>query len=255
MRKFLLISLLALCTLTVKAQENNLLKHWAVGISAGTTGVGFDVATTLNQHLQFRGVFNFFPKVSANSDLEISGMPDIPEGYTVPDDIKVEGKLNMNSADLLLDVFPSKRSSFHFTLGLSCGFGKGIAELYNLSGQEDLRQIYEYNQRGDIYKKVGYGLGHYLLEPDADGRLYADIRVKKLKPYVGIGFGRAVPRSKRVGVMFEVGARFWGSPSVYCNQVRLDEENIGGEEGKIFKTISEICVYPVMRLRLCGRFL
>lgn len=42
------------------------------------------------------------------------------------------------------------------------------------------------------------------------------LKVSNFRPYVGLGFGRAVPK-KRLGVMFELGVQFHGKPDVYTD--------------------------------------
>lgn len=103
-------------------------------------------------------------------------------------------------------------------------------------------------------EKIGVELGDYLLEPDDDGNVQASIKTASFKPYLGIGFGRAVPK-KRVGFMFDLGVQFWGTPKVYCFDKRLTDEDTNGGDGGIIKTISKIKVYPTMNFRICGRIL
>ena len=80
--------------------------------------------------------------------------------------------------------------------------------------------------------KVGVELDDYLLEPDDNGNVNAYIKTASFKPYLGIGIGRAVPK-KRIGLMFDAGVQFWGSPKVYCNDHKLTKEDVGGEGGDI----------------------
>lgn len=101
---------------------------------------------------------------------------------------------------------------------------------------------------------IGYELGDYLLTPDENGNVSAEIKTASFKPYIGLGFGRAVPK-KRIGFMFEAGVQFWGSPKLYCNGDELTEEDFDGEDGGLMKTLSKITVYPVINFRLCGRIL
>lgn len=74
-----------------------------------------------------------------------------------------------------------------------------------------LKDLADYNAMAPESEQIGYELGDYLLKPDAEGNINAKIETAAFKPYVGLGFGRAVP-NKRIGFMFELGCMFWNSP-------------------------------------------
>jgi hypothetical protein len=107
-------------------------------------------------------------------------------------------------------------------------------------------------------EKLGVEMGNYFLEPTPSGDLDASIQVKGFRPYLGLGFGRAVPKN-RVGVQFDLGAQFWGTPNVYVNgangEHKLSEGDTKGKDGGALKIISKIAVFPVLNLRIVGRIL
>lgn len=113
--------------------------------------------------------------------------------------------------------------------------------------------ITEYN-RDHPDNMIGYEMGDYLLTPDQNGNISAEIKTASFKPYLGIGVGRAVPK-KRIGFMFEAGVMFWGSPKLYCNGDELTSEDLGSDDGGLMEALSKITVYPVLNFRLCGRIL
>ncbi|MCK8620928.1 hypothetical protein [Prevotella sp. E13-27] len=213
----------------------------------------------------------------------------------IPEKISVEGKLNMSTWHVLFDVYPlGAVNSFHLTVGAYFG-ADDIVSVYN---KEDgaLNVVNQFNagfkngvnsdhigkytfnykdypttpagpkvsgtQTVDNVKQLGVELGDYFLQPTNEGNLSASIKVKKFRPYVGLGFGRAVPKN-RVGVQFDLGCQFWGSPEVYCygkdantgqnTEMKLDETNTGSDGGKILKTISKVSVCPVLKLRIVGK--
>jgi hypothetical protein len=232
--------------------SENMFNHFAVGVTAGTPGFGFDVATTVGNHFQLRAGFVTFPNVKLSTSLNTDAL----SGASYPDinkDIDVEGKLDMNNFKLLIDYFPFKSSSFHVTAGAYIGSSK-IVKVYN---KEDgaLIDITQYNNTVTEDKQAGLALGDYLLKPDDKGNVEGSIKVSAFKPYLGIGFGRAVPRKNRVGFMFELGCQFWGAPGVYTFDRKLSSDDLGKNDGGAIKTISKVSVYPVINFRLCGRIL
>jgi hypothetical protein len=57
-------------------------------------------------------------------------------------------------------------------------------------------------------------LDKYNVKFDENGDVNGDVRVKKFRPYAGLGFGRLIPK-KRVGFRFELGCQFMGKMKVY----------------------------------------
>src|SRR5574344_208422 len=258
MKRFVLVSAMALMVSAAASAQGifseNMFNHYSVGLTAGTPGWGLDAATTVGDLFQVRVGFTTIPNIKATADLDVSAYDQIPASYRPSNStIKGEGKLNMTNFKLLIDIFPFKSSSFHFTTGFYAGPSKFV-QVYN---KEDgaLRQITAYNATQTEANQVGIELGDYLLKPDAKGNVGGDIKVNGFKPYLGIGFGRAVPRTNRVGFMFELGCQFWGSPKVYTGDHQLTSQDLNGDDGGVLKVMSKIVVYPVLNFRLCGRIL
>lgn len=255
--KLLLVSLLMTAiTFSANAQEKkdkNIFDHLAVGLTVGTPGIGVDVAAPIGNYVQLRAGFATFPKIKINTDLDVNIPADAQTaGYKIPDgSIGVEAKTGFTNGKILADVFPFKHCAFHVTAGAYFG-SSSIVKAYN-KNDEDLKGVAEYN-KDYPNNRIGVELGDYLLTPDENGHVEAQIKTWAFKPYVGLGYGRAVP-NKRVGFMVELGCQFWGSPSVWCNGTELEEDKVGEGSGGIIKTLSKIIVYPVLNFRISGRIL
>ncbi len=228
-------------------EDKNLFNHLAVGVNVGTPGIGFDVAAPVGNYVQVRAGVSFMPSISFGTDLDINDVPQVT-GYDIPETVEIEAKVGFTNGKVLFDVFPFKRSSFHVTAGAYFG-SSTVIKAYNK--EDGLKGITDYNNANPD-NRIGYELGDYLLTPDDNGNINAKISTASFKPYVGLGFGRAVPK-KRVGFMFEAGVMFWGSPKLYCNDDRLTSEDLGSDGGDLMKTLSKITVYPVINFRICGR--
>lgn len=255
-RSILLLFAMALVSVGVQAQEeedNNLFNHLSVGVTAGTPGVGIDVAMPACDFVQLRAGISVFPKIKFDTDLNLASYAetDPDDSYLFPSSVGIEAKVGFVTGKFLVDLYPFS-GSFHITAGAYFG-GSSIVKAYNT---EDglLKDVADYNARVPESERIGYELGNYLLTPDENGNVNAEIKTSSFKPYVGLGFGRAVPRN-RIGFMFELGCMFWGSPKLYCNGEQLTEEDFGGDEGGVIKTLSKINIYPVINFRLCGRIL
>ena len=262
MKKQIISCMALLITLGASAQNAGIADHLGVGVGVGTTGITVDLSTVFTDYIGVRVGADIFPSVKIGTELDL-GFDEISENeYTskygkLPQEIEVEGKTKLAAGHLLVDVHPFK-SSFRVTVGAYIG-SSDIISVYNKESGA-LSTITKFNkdvENGAFpdalgVQKIGLELGDYFLEPDANGNVDASIRVNEFRPYVGIGFGRAVPK-KRLGCQFDLGVQFWGNPAIYTGEHKLTESDLGGDEGGIIKTISKISVYPSLSFRLVGR--
>lgn len=242
----------------VKAQDDNVFNHLSAGVSTGTDGlVGLHVAMPIGHHVQARTGISFMPKFSYNNDYDVRS---IANSYGYSDyygeygrylgNVGVKGELNMCDFNLLFDIYPSCHSSFRFTAGAYIGKSKVVT----------LKNTTPISVSSADLEKIGVEIGDYLIPSSIDGYVDGSIKVNSFKPYLGVGFGRAVPK-KRVSVMFDLGVQFWGKPGVYAkdfesgNDVKLSKMNFEGGDDDFNKILSKIVVYPVLSLKIFGRIL
>ena len=218
-----------------------------------------------------------------NQKLAAAGMQQVDlnqyPGGNLPNKLDIQGKLDNTLGHILLDIHPFK-TSFHLTVGAY--FGKD--EIISVYNKEDgyLSPINAYNaailnatsatadpgvkQVVNQYnlKMIGGELGDYFVTPNPaeNGNVKAYAKVKGFRPYVGLGFGRAVPKG-RIGCQFDLGVQFWGKPEIYIptydktagtyQYEKIDGDKAGDDAGKVLKTVSKVSVYPVLNFRLVGR--
>lgn len=266
MRKFILLiaSVITMCG-TASAVSLEIFNHLGLGVGVGTPGISIEAGTTLTPWVQLRAGVDIMPKIKVNTDLDLKeyDVEKYMEEYDIPGrtNIDVQGKLTNTTGHVLFDVFPATHlSSFHITVGAYFG-GSKIVSAYNTSQQDILRDIYLFNSRMGEYSdipasagRIGAELGDYFIEPDSKGELNASVRVNSFRPYVGLGFGRIVPK-KRINCLFDLGVQFWGSPKVWndTQDMELTAAGAKGKDGGVIRTISKISVYPVLSIKLVGR--
>lgn len=249
-----------------KMKELGIFNHLGIGVGVGTTGISVEAGTTITPWVQLRAGADIVPKIKLKTDLDLEEFGATEYGgYSVPyvNDVEIEGKLTNTLGHFLFDVFPvTHLSSFHITVGGYFG-GDKLISAYNTNSQSELRDVWMYNHRQGQYAgipeaqgKLGVALGDYFIEPDQNGNVNASIKVWKFRPYVGLGFGRIVPKS-RVNCLFDLGVQFWGKPEVWndTDHVRLTSEGANGSDGGVIKTISKISIYPVLNIKIVGRIL
>lgn len=265
---FTILSIFGLTT--AQAQNNNLewglFNHLSVGLGLGTTGISVDVAAPISPIVAVRAGMDILPNIKFYPALDLGFDQDVKDfvyewfDERLPDKIDFDGKLKFTAGHLLVDIYPFKKSSFHVTAGAYLG-SKQIAYLNTAGDQILLKAIYDYNHL-DIREewglgKIGVELGNYFLEPDKDGIINTSLEVNALRPYIGIGFGRAIPTKHRFACNFDLGLQFWGSPKIYLEgdngKTRLKESDLDPESGKGIKALSETTFWPVLNIRCAYR--
>ena len=231
-------------TLPSRAQADlHILNHLSIGAEVGTMGVGIDASMPVTTFVDIQGGFTMFPRVEFNTSLGTNRPVPGIDGK-----VRLKGKPLMKGGKVLVNVMPLPiLSSFHITAGAYFESDEALG-LYN---EEPLSEMAAYNALHPD-DKCGLTLGNYLLEPDAEGNIDVSFKVKPVKTYLGIGFGRGVPK-RRIGFKFDVGCLLWGKPTLCCNGVEVQDTDQDGEGGGIIKVATKLKVYPMINFRLCGR--
>ena len=251
---FLLVVAAVFGIQTTQAQgteDEGLFSHLGIGASVGTDGVGFDLAAPITDWVSLRAGISFLPKLKYKTDVDIDS-----NSPTIADNVDIEAKLNVFDFKLLADFYPFEKSSFHITGGAFIG----SSDFVKATNTSDL--ILDPSK----YGMVGIKLGDRRITTDKNGNITADVKVNSVKPYVGIGFGRAVPRKSRVSVSCDFGVKFWGSPrlgtmveddwdNTYYHKFKSKELDDKDDQDlkDAMETMEKISVYPVLNIRICGR--
>lgn len=230
----LVISVFMLPKMEVHAQnEVKPFEHLSVSVNAGTLGAGVQVAAPINRYLSLRtGVMVF--KYTYDYDYkEVLHHPDYANEAPVP----MEAKANMVNGLLMADFFPFPSKCFHVT----GGFYMGSSDIVKVSADQPGRLV----EVADV-----------IIKPGVSGRAAAQIETNAFKPYLGIGFGNSVTKSKRVGFKFELGAMFHGSPKVVVTDGQIiSKDDLSGlieddELSSFNKFLKNFNVYPVLNFQL-----
>lgn len=239
------IALMALTySLGAYAQKNDTF-NFGLGVNLGTNGVGLDASVGLTRFVQLRGGVSYVPKMDIHYTSDIyNGTSE--HGLPREKDLKV--KPNATTFHALLDFYPAR--VFHFTVGAYFGQEK-VLSMENAESMADLAAANALNGS----PMAGVHIGDNLFVPDANGNMEAVVNVKKIRPYVGIGIGRGVPRHHRVGCSLDLGVQYWGKPEYTNNGHQPVEVPSTSTVGSLWNTVSTYPVYPVLTFRICGRII
>ena len=112
------------------------------------------------------------------------------------------------------------------------------------------------------YGRMGVWIGNhvsdgspYIVEPDENSMVKAEVRVNTFKPYLGFGYGgRLFKGDDRYKISFDCGAMFWGgTPSILTHDgtdLAKDVEDVKWKVGDYVRLIKGVKAFPVLNIRI-----
>ena len=261
---------LALCTLLFHPVSAQNRLRLSAGVELSSTGVGLEAATTLNPHFAVRGGISLFPihykvnpfEISMESSMETrmttamsnSATRDalqkagLPTSLTdVNKNMDVTASLGLVNGKLLVDIYPSKHFAFHFTGGLYVGKER----LINIDGKmkQMTRVLGVIEEKGtNLWSDIYADNENYQLTARDLTNINAAFAINKVKPYLGLGFGRAIPK-RRVGTSFEIGAFYQGPPKTKSDNANV-QKMIDYELADTADLLKYVSWWPVVSFKL-----
>ena len=181
-------------------REHNIFQHLDLSVSAGTTGIGIDLASPIGEYFQLRAGFDYMPRFTAKMKFDVM-IGDQPArqydangnriessfdrmqkmlydftGVTADDHVNMIAKPTMNNVKVLFDVFPFKNNKhWHFTAGFYWGPSKFAEAVNSTESMNTLISLAIYNNlydKSDIHINGDAEGNHppqYILQvPDPD---------------------------------------------------------------------------------------
>lgn len=267
MKKLMMVAVILLTSVgSVMAQneyKRGLFNHVGLNVGAGTEGISVGLAAPVTSFFEVEAGVNVMPSFKLSGDLDVdvntSSLPQVPNVQYPPEaTIHAEGSFDRTTFNVKANLYPfGGGSKFFIAAGLSIG-GEKIAEVNGSCDQ--LRVISQKLPTQELKEQfrqaVTANLGGYKLELDENYNLQGDIRCKNVRPYLGLGFGRLVPKN-RLGMRFELGCQFMGKLKVYQNDTEIDInkalEDAGDDD--LSKFVKDLKIYPVVKFSFTGRIL
>lgn len=228
-------------TTATYAGDHHVFNHLGVGVHAATTGFGVEVATPITKFLTLRGGVSIMPGFSFGTDLEGSYVDNTGNDRYFT--MRADASFKRTQGNIILNIHPFAHfSSFYIAAGAYFG-GSSVLKV---TGHSD--ELTDIAMRED----ATVAIGDYKLPVDPEGYIHGSLEAKKFRPYLGLGFGRAVPKG-RLSFGFELGVQFMGKMKVYSNGNPLDELTDVENEDDWKKVMDKLKVYPVLKFTLSGR--
>lgn len=282
MKKLIISGLAMFMSLTsVMAQEETGIgNHLGWGVGFGTEGFNASIATDLTQYAELEFGVNYAPGFSRKSD---GGVFHSPEKGAQRQYLHYEGNreatidvktsINRATLDFKGSVYPfATNENFSSDLFVSLGISFASKEIATIKGSCTSQGI-SYENEEDKDKPLFIRAGKYMLPIDkTNGELVANgsCQVNSVRPYVGLGYGRLVPKNK-LGFRVEAGCQFAGSVKVFYdgdNKDNLVKSGYIKNDGEVNllskynidddstpkKFMNFFSVYPVLKVSLRGKF-
>ena len=205
----------------------------AIGVEAGSTGLGLQLHAGVSDSLKVRLGYSYFSGSEGVDADDNNGVED--------DELRYDGSLKLNNLSLLADWYPWA-GNFHVSAGgvLNNNDLKVTAECNNPSGCE-----------------VGEGS----FSRAEIGTITTDIDFNSFGPYLGIGWGNPVGGDIGIHWNFELGVVYQGEPSVSMTSdgtcagfFAVCREALNDEAEELEEDLSGLQLYPVISLGMSYRF-
>lgn len=215
MKKIVLAVMASMTVSMVHAQgvsqwmkDNGVFQNLDVSLTAGTTGIGIDVASKIGNNVQLRAGYEYMPrfKKSIYFPVEVGGEPAVAydangnrietrfdrlssmltelTGFKVEDEVKMEGKPTVNNFKFLVDVFPFRNKNWHVTAGFYWGPSQFAYAENSTQAMTSLLAVSMYNQ---LYEKCVADLPIIRFDSDSD---YPDVFLDESLRLKIIDYGR-----------------------------------------------------------------
>lgn len=247
MKKTVFTILAALALLmpgTAAAQD--LFNHLAVNAHVATTGVGVELSTPITKFITMRAGVTCMPGFSFNA--EVYGQyydNNTPRDFTV----NLDANLKRTQGSVIFNVYPLAKAKVCSSFFLAAGLYFGGDKLVKIKGHSDeiANDLKQLNGANPYIE-----LGDYKLPVDENGNVKGGLKVQKVRPYLGLGFGRYVPK-KRISVTGELGVQFHGHIKPYTSEGEIEAFDELTEKDDWKKVMDKLTVYPMLKIVISGR--
>ena len=234
MRKFLIAVVAAIsAVMPANAMPPGIFDHLGLGVGVGTTGIQIEASTPITRWVQMRAGVSIMPGIKFGvHDINVDY---VVSGYDRTSYIDLDGNMKRVQGQVIFNVYPIPMASLY----VAAGAYFGGSTLIGITGySEDLEGI----DGGQVT------IGDYTLPVNDKGEVDGGIKVNGFRPYLGIGWGRAVP-GKLLNFGFELGVQIHGKPTLYTEfgEIGYPQEI---DDDTFQKIMDKVKVYPNLTFRL-----
>ena len=250
MKKLIISGLAMFMSLTsVMAQEETGIgNHLGWGVGFGTEGFNASIATDMTQYAELEFGVNWAPGFARTESGDAFYFKEDNKRHGVGD-MDIKAKVNRATLDFKGSIYPfAANENFASDLFVALGVSFAGKEIASLEGTLNA------TEGADKQKYVR--AGKYLLPLDGN-KADASARVNSVRPYVGLGYGRLVPKNN-LGFRVELGCQFNGKIKLYKgdsdNECELLSKHNIATDTDMQDVMDFFSIYPVLKVSLRGKF-
>lgn len=214
--------------------------HLGAGVGVGTNGVSIELSTPVfSPWINLRAGADIMPGIKFNADADYT--ISYPEGREVDGTVDLQGNMGRTQGHVIFDINPIPGArAFHVSIGAYFA-GSKILKIKGYS-----KELADYSmQTGQSGNVI---IGDYSVPTDGKGNIRGGLKVKGFRPYVGIGWGNALP-GRRVNFAIDLGVQFQNEPDIYTKYGTVTS-SISEDDNTFNKFRKYLKVYPVLAFRL-----
>lgn len=212
--------------------------HLGANLQVGTNGISVEAVSNISDYVNVRLGADFMPGIKFNADVNynvsVTGPDNLP--YTKNSTTTLTGNLSRVQGHLLFNVYPYPKVPLYVAVG---GYFAGD-KLVKVTGKID--DFDSLTESGNVV------IGNYEIPADEHGNIKGGLKVNGFRPYVGIGWGRAIPK-KLINFGIDLGVQIEGKPKLYTDYGTLSPTAVE-DNNTLNKIINNLGVYPVLALKL-----
>ena len=253
MKKLIISGLAMFMSLTsVMAQEETGIgNHLGWGVGFGTEGFNASIATDMTPYAELEFGVNWAPGFARTENGDAFTLDEVKKKRVEAGNMDIKAKVNRATLDFKGSVYPfATNEGFASDLFVAVGVSFAGKEIASLEGTLN-------SSKGEPDKQKFVRAGKYMLRLDGN-KADASARVNSVRPYVGLGYGRLVPKNN-LGFRVELGCQFNGKIKLYkgdneCELISKYSEYNLTTDTKMQDVMDFFSIYPVLKVSLRGKF-
>lgn len=264
------VALLGVGSMSAQVTDNRVLNHLGWDLNVGTQGIGVDLAVPITNYFELSVGVNHMPAFKFDTDVKVGHIKGTAsyQGIDYPYDIDgkeidIKANFERTTGEVKLSIYPFGAKNDLFIVG---GLSFGGSRIAKLKGHSPAILDYYTNPNftdvnGNVIPEeakdeIQAEIDKYEFKFDKNGDARGEIKARKWRPYMGLGYGRLVPK-KNVGFRVEAGVQLMGKMKIYQDGVQVDTKNAvpEGYDDDISKITDKIKVYPVLKFAITGKFI
>lgn len=249
MKKILTLIAGAVIGIASANAQFSVANHLAASASVGTNGIGIEVATPVTNWGAVRAGVSFMPDIKFGFDCDVDA--NIAGTGTRSFPLDIDLGMGRTQGNVVLNIYPfTQRIPVYVAAGVYFG-GSKILKIKGHS--EDLQREL---QNGTI-TNAELQIGDYQLPVDNNGDVRGYFKTKAVRPYFGLGWGRAIPK-RLINFNVELGVQIMGKMKIYDSSNDKEvPQSVGVEDvnDDLRKVLDKLTVYPVLKFTICGKIL